>query len=236
MGLVMRCFARWNKEDDSEVFFRDQTILQFGDGWDLRANFVLLNPGSALPLNDTEQTEFLKSRKLPFFVEPVAGEQYVEFSIDRLMNDVIKLFASEYSGGTIRLYNLFNLKNQNSSAALDQLSTNQAHPKMFAQDEEIKFGDAPVIIASGGNAKNNPRLKQELVRYIALARAENLYKITGMGKSAYSIVKAEPDSTGYIDSYHPSYTFKYGNSTDIGELGNTTTMGVLGTGTENAFD
>lgn len=214
----MRCFARWGKDDGSEVFFRDQTILQFGSGCDLRANFVLLNPGSALPLNDAEQTEFLKSMKLPFFVEPAAGEKYIEFSIDRLMSDVIKLFASEYSGGTIRLYNLFNLKNQNSSAALDQLSTNQTHPKMFAQDEEIKFGNAPVIIASGGSAKNNPRLKQELVRYIALAKVENLYKITDMGNSTYSIVKAEPDNTGYVDSYHPSYTFKYGNSTNIGEL------------------
>jgi hypothetical protein len=69
----MRCFARWKKDDDSEVFFRDQTILQFGDEWDLRANFVLLNPGSALPLNDIDQTEFLKSNKLPFFVEPAAS-------------------------------------------------------------------------------------------------------------------------------------------------------------------
>lgn len=215
----MRCFARWKKDDDSEIFFRDQTTLQFGSGWDLRSSFVLLNPGSALPLNDTEQTEFLRSRNLPFFVEPAAGEKYVEFSIDRLMSDVIKLFASEYSGGTIRLYNLFNLKNQNSIAALDQLSTNQAHPKMFAQDEEIKFGNAPVIIASGRSAKNNPRLKQELARYIALAKIENLYKITGMGNSAYSIVKADPDSIGYIDSYHLSYTFKYGNSTNIGEIG-----------------
>lgn len=45
----MRCFARWKKDDDSEIFFRDQTTLQFGSGWDLRSSFVLLNPGSAHP-------------------------------------------------------------------------------------------------------------------------------------------------------------------------------------------
>jgi hypothetical protein len=143
----------------------------------------------------------------------------VEFSIDRLMNDVIKLFSGEHSGGTIRLYNLFNLKNQNSSEALDQLSTNQTNTKMFAEADEIKFGDAPVIIASGQNAKNDSRLKQELIRYIAIAKVDRLYKINRVEKNIYSIIKAEPDNAGYVDSYHPSYTFKYGNTTNIGEIG-----------------
>lgn len=47
------------------------------------------------------------------------------------------------------------------------------------------------------------------VRYITQAKHKDLYKIA----------KAEPDATGFVDGYHPSYTFKYGNSTDIGELG-----------------
>ena len=214
----MRCFARWEKDDATEVFFRDQTTLQFGNEWNLLANFVLLNPGSALPLNDIDQTEFLKSKNLPFFVEPAAGEKYVEFSIDRLMNDLIKLFSGEYASGTIRLYNLFNLKNQDSRAALDQLSGNKTHKKMFAKDDEINFVDAPVIIASGGNVKNNPRLTQELVRYIALAKIKDLYKIAKIDEGLYSFLKAEPDAAGFVDSYHPSYSFKYGNSTVIGEL------------------
>lgn len=213
----MRCFARWEKDDVAEVFFRDQTILQFGNNWDLLANFVLLNPGSAFPLNDMDQTEFLKSKNLPFFVEPAAGEKYVEFSIDRLMNDLVKMFANNYAGGTIKLYNLFNLKNQNSSKAIDQLNASEAHPKMFAKDVEINFCGAPVIIASGGNARKNPVLKKELVRYIAMTKVKDLYKISKIDENLYSIAKAEPDSTGFVDGYHPSYTFKYGNSTRIGE-------------------
>lgn len=216
--MSMRCFARWEKEANSEVFFRDQTILQFGDSWELLVSFVLLNPGSALPLNEADQTEYLRSKSLPFFVEPTDGETYVEFSIDRLMNDVIKLFASEYSGGSIRLYNLFNLKNQDSNEALDQFVTNQTHPKMLAKEQEIKFCNAPVIITSGGNAINNPTLKQVLTQYIALAKVENLYKIARADERLFSIVKAEPDERGFIDSFHPSYTFKYGNITNIGEL------------------
>lgn len=216
--MRMRCFARWEKKVNSEIFFRDQTVLQFGESWELLASLILLNPGSALPLNETDQTEYLRSKSLPFFVEPTAGEAYFQFKIDRLMNDVIKLFAGEYSGGTIKLYNLFNLKNQHSDKALDQLSMNQTHPRMFANERDVKFFDAPVIIASGGNAKNNPILKHELTQYISLAKVKNLYKIAHEDKKLFSIVKAEPDEHGFIDSYHPSYTFKYGNTTSIGEL------------------
>lgn len=179
---------------------------------------MLLNPGSALPLNDTDQTGFLRSKALPFFVEPVGGETYVEFSINRLMNDVIKLFASEHSSGTIKLYNLFNLKNQNSGEAMEQFPANQTHPKMFATDQEIKFCDAPVVIASGGKAFENDRTKRELARYILLANANSLYKIACTGNKTFSIIKTAPDKLGFVDSYHPSYTFKYGNSTSIGDL------------------
>lgn len=191
--MSMRCFARWENDANSEVYFRDQTILQFGNSWDFLANFVLLNPGSALPLNEVDQTEHLRSKALPFFVEPTDGETYVEFSIDRLMNDVIKLFTSEYSGGSIRLYNLFNLKNQDSNAALGQFLTNQTHPKMFAKERDVKFCDAPVIIASGSNANNNPILKRVLSQYISLANKKSLYKIARIDKRLFSIVKAEPD-------------------------------------------
>lgn len=155
--MSMKCFARWEKDREAEVFFRDQTILKFGDSWELLASFVLLNPGSALPLNEADQTEYLRSKSLPFFVEPSVGETYVEFSIDRLMGDVIKLFAREYSGGTIRLFNLFNLKNQDSNEAVEQLLSNHSHPKMFSNNQKINFCDAPVIIASGGNTNNHPR-------------------------------------------------------------------------------
>ena len=48
----MQCFARWEKDDEAGVYFRDQTILQFGNNWDFLSSFILLNPGSALPLND----------------------------------------------------------------------------------------------------------------------------------------------------------------------------------------
>lgn len=214
----MRCFARWEQDDTAGVFFRDQTILQFGDNWELLANLVLLNPGSALPLNGDNQTHYLRSKQLPYFVEPKDSEKYVEFSIDRLMNDVIKLFSGKYSGGTIKLHNLFNLRNQYSGIAVQQLLTNRAHPKMFAQDEEIVFGEAPVIVASGGNAKHNPLLKSELARFVAFADPHKLFAVRKTKDKEFAISKAVADKDNFVESYHPSYTFKYGNTTSLGDL------------------
>ena len=213
----MKCFARWKKDDINGVYFRDQTILQFGDNWDLRASFILLNPGSALPKNENDQTDYLRSKNLPFFVEPEDGEKYVEFSIDRLMQDILNLFALHFDGGTIRLYNLFNLKNQNSGEAMRQFEENKLHSKMFAKYSEIKFCDAPVIVASGSNA-NQENLKSELIKHIRLADQDNLYKLDKTAKHQFAFLKAVPDEIGFVDSYHPSYTFKYGNKTEMGEL------------------
>ena len=204
----MQCFARWEKDDASGVFFRDQTILQFGNSWDLLASFILLNPGSALPLNHESKTEYLRSKKLPYFVE---------FSIDRLMRDVLKLFSTHFDGGTIRLHNLFNLKNQNSGEALTQFEKNKENPKMFSSESEIKFCGAPVIVASGGNAAGT-ELKIQLIKHIQLAPKENLYALNRKAPGKFSFAKIESDASGFVESYHPSYTFKYGNSTDIGEL------------------
>ena len=214
----MQCFARWEKDDASGVFFRDQTILQFGNNWDLLASFILLNPGSALPLNHESKTEYLRSKKLPYFVEPEAGESYLEFSIDRLMRDVLKLFSTHYDGGSIRLHNLFNLKNQNSGEALTQFEKNKKNPKMFSSESEIKFCGAPVIVASGGNAAGT-ELKIQLIKHIQLAPEESLYALGRKDSTKFHFKKAEADASDFVRSYHPSYTFKYGNSTEIGDLG-----------------
>lgn len=214
----MKCYARWQNDDASGVFFRDQTILQFGSSWQLRANFILLNPGSALPINNSDQTEFLRGMYFPFFVEPEDGERYFEFSIDRLMLDIIKLFSANFSGGAIRLYNLFNLKNQLSDEAVRQIEANAAHAKMFSKSREIIFCNSPVIVASGGNAANNALLKKESIRLVGMTEPDNLFALSRVGPNNFSILRAKPNDEGFINSYHPSYTFKYGNTTSIGEI------------------
>ena len=116
--LNSKCFARW-KELDSNLSFRDQTILQFGDSWNLLANIVLLNPGSAMPVKEKGiQNKYLEDKNLSFYVS--GDGEYYEFNLDPLMKNLIKLYSSKYDGGVIKIYNLFNLKNQKSNKAIDE--------------------------------------------------------------------------------------------------------------------
>ncbi len=212
-----KCFARWKKDNNSNACFRDQTILQFGDSWKLLANFILLNPGSASPKDEiNKQNKLLEAKDLPFYIND-KNNGYYEFTIDRLMNDLLKLYSAKHPrGGVLKLYNLFNLKNQHSGAAIECFKNNKHNPNMlYTTPEEIRFADAPVIIASGRKAASDETLKRELKKYIELANTSQLYSLSksNVDRKLFAIVKTEPDENGIIASYHPSYTFKYGNTT-----------------------
>lgn len=169
--MNMQCFARWHEEEQSGLCFRDQTILQFGDSWDLLASFILLNPGSAVPKDMEPQDGLLKSKKMPYFI-PSEGVHYYRFTIDRLMNDLLRLYAQAYTGGVIKIYNLFNLKNQDSGSAIEQFMAHRNHANMFTHQEGVCYGSKPVIIATGSNAYSDKSLTAEQKKYIALATAD----------------------------------------------------------------
>ena len=204
----MRCFARWQECDG--LFFRDQTILQFGEKWDLLTNFVLLNPGSALPLDKVSQNNYLRFKNLPFFIDEGT---YYQFSVDHLMNDLLKLYSTKHSGGVIKIYNLFNLKNQDSGTAIEQYKRNKRSKYIHTDEDEIKYCNAPVVIATGGNVYTDDDLVNELIKYISLLASKMLYAITKIERGLFSLTKAYPNEKGLVESYHPSYTFKYGNTT-----------------------
>jgi len=209
----MQCFARWKEDMVTGLCFRDQTILQFGNSWGLLASFVLLNPGSAMPKSMEPCDEYLREKNLPYFIEP-DGSHYYEFSIDRLMHDLLKLYSANHAGGVLKLYNLFNLKNQDSGTAINHFMANKQHPAMFTASDEVRYGDAPVIIASGGNAFAVADLTSELRKYIAQAKPAQLYALSKVGDHQFSFLPIMPDDDGLVSSYHPSYTCNYGNEID----------------------
>jgi hypothetical protein len=209
-GEDVKCFARW-REQDYGLCFRDQTILQFGGSWRLLANFILLNPGSALPIDRTPKNEYLQSKNLPFYID--GDGEYYSFYIDRLMNDLLKLYSSKYGGGVIKIYNLFNLKNQDSGSAIEQYKQHKSSRYIHTEPKDIKYCDAPVVVAVGGNVHADLGLKEELKKYISLADPSSLYSLVKIGDKEFTVKKAHPNDSGLIDSYHPSYTFKYGNIT-----------------------
>jgi hypothetical protein len=209
----MKCYARWTACPRDGVFFRDQTLLQFGDDWNVVASFVLLNPGSAKPLDQRSQTRFLRARLLPFFVPPGENQEYYRFSIDRLMNDLLNLFKAVYDGGVIRIFNLFNLRNQHSSKAVQQLLKYQKDPSMFTHRREIDYCSRPVVIATGKHAFRHSSLTKELLKYISLAEDGALYTLSKIGGRKYGFTQVRPQRDGLVNSFHPSFTCKYGNTT-----------------------
>jgi len=216
--MNMQCFARWFKDEESGLCFRDQTILQFGNSWDLLASFILLNPGSALPKDMEQQDELLGSKSLPYFISPKDGHYY-NFTIDRLMRDVIQLYKQSHAGGVIKIYNLFNLKNQHSGQAVKQFKSHSDHDRMLTIQEDVCYGRKPVIIATGRNAFADAALTTELKKHISLASADQLYALSKIAEHQFAINKAEVNDIGLIKSYHLSYTFKYGNQTVLMECG-----------------
>ena len=208
-----KCFARW-KELDSNLSFRDQTILQFGDSWNLLTNIILLNPGSALPIKEKGiQNKYLEDKNLSFYIS--GDSEYYEFNLDPLMRDLIKLYSSKYNGGVIKIYNLFNFKNQKSNKAIEEYKQYHEIELIHTKKEEIKYNDMPVVIATGNNVFSHEKLINELKKYINLANNEQLYSIQKSEDKKYKIEKAKLNKDLLIESYHPSFTFKYGNATII---------------------
>lgn len=214
-GSRMRCFARWHEDEQRGIFFRDQTILQFGDSWNLVASLVLLNPGSAVPLG-VPKTEELRKMELPYFIEPSDGEHYYEFRLDPLMRNVLGAFSKIFAGGAVKIYNAFNLKNKDSKEALLQLTGLFGHPSLLDDKQNIVFLSAPVIFGPGMSAANNPLLRRQLQKYIDLAGDEVRYGIQRIGHRRFAAIRVNPDRALY--SYHPSYSFTRGNSTSFSEI------------------
>ncbi|SFQ00697.1 hypothetical protein [Hydrogenimonas thermophila] len=201
----MVAYARWCEESGN--FFRDQTILQFGNEWNLIANIVLLNPGSAEPKSDKIINDFLVSKNLPYLEKPTFEQNYYEFKLDPLMRNLLNCFSKKYSGGVIKIYNLFNLKNSNSNDAVNMLDSLDSK---YLFNDNVNFLDAPVIFASG--SINKDRLKDELIKFYNCAKDNSKYYLAKTENKSFGFKKVQ-NIDDIFNAYHPSYTFSYGNST-----------------------
>ena len=207
--MQKRCFARWYSGSDGNIY-RDGTLLQFGNSWELLGSVILLNPGSAKPLDEKPCNAFLRMQIDGFDDE----RDYYACSIDPLMRAIIKIFAQRFpDGGVIQIYNLFNLKNPKSSSATEALKKLEKSPYLFTPINEVDFKERPVIVATGSGMHADKRLQEQLRRYIVKASQDSLYAIVKKDKNLFSIQKTKPNKDGLIESYHPSYTCFYGNVT-----------------------
>ncbi len=160
----MKVYAEYFEEGG--LTFRKNTLLQFGDDWDLLGNAVLANPGSAKPM-DTPLHEVLASLRYFYekYREPgsfVPGNWF-EFSPDSTMRFVEKIFSGWYFGkglelnGVIQLFNTFNVRDQNLSQAIDNIGLGS--DLLFSHDVHKYFHDKPTYFGFSKEVLNNHALR-----------------------------------------------------------------------------
>ena len=192
----MNVYAEYFEEDG--LSFRTNTILQFGDSWELIGNIVLANPGSAepaTPLNNKDQ------KKLEIFHETYKDSvkldlsNWYKFDVDPTMQRIEKIFNGGYIGqvkqlnGVIQLFNTFNIKNQNLNEAISQIGINSSN--LFSIGIERYFHDKTTYFGFSKDVTENETLKPI---------AENIFN--NSSEIVKSIYKKDFAENSF---YHPTY-------------------------------
>lgn len=114
-----KVFARFYTDTTTGITYRLNTILQFGNSWKIIGSAILLNPGSAtsseLPCEeDLSQLNILTGEKDGWKI--VNSDPTIRSWLPKVFNGY---FANKYRelNGVILLFNLFNIKEANSSKA-----------------------------------------------------------------------------------------------------------------------
>ena len=181
------------------ISYRLNTILQFGDSWELLGNVVLANPGSAEPIKeiDDSQIEQLQNFYRNFENRNFDTTNWYEFSDDATMQRIEKIFNGWYINpdeiiklnGVIQLFNTFNVKNQNLTESIEKLPPD--NDILFSLGIEKYFNDKPTYFGFSNDVLYDDRLRPI---------AENIFN------NSSSIVKTvynkEFDKNSF---YHPTF-------------------------------
>jgi hypothetical protein len=163
--FVMKAFAEYFEENG--IYYRKNTLLQFGDSWDLIGNVVLANPGSAEPVQKPDRFElgniesFFSNYRNKF---PFVNEHWFEFKTDPTMLFIEKIFNGFYIGehcelnGVIQLFNTFNLKDQNLENALSSVDVKSEHT--FSNGIESLFHNRPTYFGFSNAVLNHGELSK----------------------------------------------------------------------------
>lgn len=193
----MKVYAQYFELDG--ISYRLNTILQFGDSWELLGNVVLANPGSAEPIKEIDDS---KIQQLQNFYKNFENRNFdtinwYEFSDDATMQRIEKIFNGWYINpdeiiklnGVIQLFNTFNVKNQNLTESIEKLPLD--NDILFSLGIEKYFNDKPTYFGFSNDVLYDDRLR--LI-------AENIFN------NSSSIVKTvynkEFDKNSF---YHPTF-------------------------------
>lgn len=181
------------------ISYRLNTILQFGDSWELLGNVVLANPGSAEPIKEIDDS---KIQQLQNFYKNFENRNFdtinwYEFSDDATMQRIEKIFNGWYINpdeiiklnGVIQLFNTFNVKNQNLTESIEKLPPD--NDILFSLGIEKYFNDKPTYFGFSNDVLYDDRLRPI---------AENIFN------NSSSIVKTVYNKDFDKNSfYHPTF-------------------------------
>lgn len=165
----LECYAFWHHCADGD--FRNGTLLIGKENETVIGNCVMKNPGSAKPLNEGIRLD---------------GRQ--EFSVDATMYAVAELFQIDKYGGTVRIYNLADLRQPDYSKAKGILTLSHDIDDI---DEQI-----PTYLGFGDMYKQS-MFKERIQMFYNIAR-----NTTGMYKER---IEQNP-------FFHPLYLMRYGRN------------------------
>lgn len=192
----MNVYAEYFEENG--LSFRTNTILQFGNSWDLIGNIVLANPGSATPINkvnDNEYNELNNFYKRFRNNDNLKLNNWHKFSPDQTMQRIEKLFNGGYLqknkklNGVIQLFNTFNIRNQDLDEAVNYADNKSQ--LMFSIGIEKYFHEKPTYFGFTQKVLDN-----EILRPIA----ENIFN--NSSDKIKSIYKKSFEKNSF---YHPTY-------------------------------
>ena len=174
--MMLQAFAYW--EETPTGGFRRGTLLVSNGDERIVGNAVLKNPGSARPLETVSHRD----------------DGRLEFSVDPTMHALAELFGIDKAGGTVRLFNLSNVREANFSKA----------KKLIAATEEeddvspfIANGPAVPTYLGWRNLYKNKRLRAKAEAIFTLARTYN------------PCLKPRMEDNPF---FHPMYLMRYGKS------------------------
>ena len=160
----MKVYAEYLIENN--MSFRMNTILQFGNSWELIGNIVLANPGSAEATDKLDDESIMNLNN--FYKRYKCNQRFEsknwhEFAPDQTMYRIEKIFGGGYIGekkelnGVIQLFNTFNIKNQYLEEAIGQIDLDSN--LLFSIGIEKYFHDKPTYFGFSKSILNNKILK-----------------------------------------------------------------------------
>lgn len=157
-----KVFARFITDLTNNITYRRNTVLQFGDSWNVIGTAILLNPGSATISSEQPSAEDLLRLKGITGVDD--GWQFVDYNRDATIRDWLpRLFNGYYANkerelkGVILLYNLFNLKEPNSEKA-KHIYSKVSSEYIYTSASDIEFINKSPIVYIGWGKVLSPEL------------------------------------------------------------------------------